>query len=40
MASGTSEIKDVELNATLERKDFSIDAVRMDDLANERDTIF
>lgn len=40
LASGVSEIKDVELYVPLDKKDFSIEALRMDELANDRDSVF
>lgn len=39
-ANGKSHIKDVELNADLNKKDFSIEVLSMDEMASERDTIF
>jgi hypothetical protein len=40
MASGTSIIEDVVLNPELRKKDFSIEAIRMHELANERDSLY
>jgi hypothetical protein len=39
-ASGVSVIDHVVLNADLRKKDFGLDAIRMDNLANHRDSIF
>ena len=39
-AGGVSFIQEVELYPDIKKKDFSIDAIRMDDLANERDSIY
>lgn len=37
---GTSEIRDVQLSADLDKKDFALEAISMDELANKRDSVF
>ena len=39
-ASGVSIIDHVRLNPVLYKKDFALEAIRMDDMANDRDSIF
>lgn len=39
-ASGVSIIDHIRLNPVLYKKDFALEAIRMDDMANDRDSIF
>lgn len=39
-ANGKSYIKDVELFSPLNKKDFSLEEIKMHELANERDSLF